>query len=584
RRPLLCSTSTASASPHLLMFSCCVVLFLLTTWSSAGCNPSPVLGDVVVDRYFIPKVCAREAKEGDYVRYHYNATFIDGKTFDSSHQRGAAKVGLLGEGRLIAGIDKGLQGMCVNERRTITIPPHLAYGSTGAVVPPDTTLVFDIHLLDLWNKADLVITKTITTPKDCKRSVMRTDFVRYHFNGTLLDGTLFESSYTRKQTQNSLVGEGWLVKGMDEGLLGMCVGEIRNIVIPPFKAYGEKGSGKEIPPQATLVYDVLLVDIHNPKDNVTIEDQVVSESCTRRSVAGDYIRYHYNGTFLNGVTFDTSYQRNSTYNTYIGMGYVISGMDQALLGVCTGERRRVIIPPHLAYGEQGAGDIIPPSAVLVFDLHIIDFHNPSDTVDIQITYRPEVCNDTTAVNDLVRYHYNCTLVDGTLLFSSHDYENLQDAVLGADKVIDGLDEGLRGMCVGEKRLVTVPPHLGHGEKGATGVPSSAVLVFDIELVSFEKGVPPGYLFVWLMDTPENLFEALDINKNQEVSQEEFGEFIKLQVAEGKGRIKPGLTMEQVVTDMFQNQDRNKDGVITANELKLKVDEDKEREQLRHEEL
>uniref|UniRef100_A0A4W6CMS2 peptidylprolyl isomerase n=1 Tax=Lates calcarifer TaxID=8187 RepID=A0A4W6CMS2_LATCA len=564
------------------MFSCCVVLFLLTTWSSAGCNPSPVLGDVVVDRYFIPKVCAREAKEGDYVRYHYNATFIDGKTFDSSHQRGAAKVGLLGEGRLIAGIDKGLQGMCVNERRTITIPPHLAYGSTGAgeVVPPDTTLVFDIHLLDLWNKADLVITKTITTPKDCKRSVMRTDFVRYHFNGTLLDGTLFESSYTRKQTQNSLVGEGWLVKGMDEGLLGMCVGEIRNIVIPPFKAYGEKGSGKEIPPQATLVYDVLLVDIHNPKDNVTIEDQVVSESCTRRSVAGDYIRYHYNGTFLNGVTFDTSYQRNSTYNTYIGMGYVISGMDQALLGVCTGERRRVIIPPHLAYGEQGAGDIIPPSAVLVFDLHIIDFHNPSDTVDIQITYRPEVCNDTTAVNDLVRYHYNCTLIH---THSSH-LINLQDAVLGADKVIDGLDEGLRGMCVGEKRLVTVPPHLGHGEKGATGVPSSAVLVFDIELVSFEKGVPPGYLFVWLMDTPENLFEALDINKNQEVSQEEFGEFIKLQVAEGKGRIKPGLTMEQVVTDMFQNQDRNKDGVITANELKLKVDEDKEREQLRHEEL
>lgn len=49
-----------------------------------------------------------------------------------SHQRGAAKVGLLGEGRLIAGIDKGLQDMCVNERRTVTVPPHLAYGSTGA--------------------------------------------------------------------------------------------------------------------------------------------------------------------------------------------------------------------------------------------------------------------------------------------------------------------------------------------------------------------------------------------------------------------------------------------------------------------
>lgn len=52
-------------------------------------------------------------------------------------------------------------------------------------------------------------------------------------------------SYTRKQTHDSLVGEGWLVKGMDEGLVGMCVGEVRNIVIPPFKAYGEKGSGKK---------------------------------------------------------------------------------------------------------------------------------------------------------------------------------------------------------------------------------------------------------------------------------------------------------------------------------------------------
>lgn len=539
-----------------------------------------------MDSYFTPKVCARNAKSGDYVRYHYNATLTDGKTFDSSHQRGAAKVGLLGEGRIIAGLDKGLQGMCVNERRTITVPPQMAYGSTGAgdAVPPDATLVFDVHLLDLWNKADLVVTKTITTPRDCKRSVMRTDFVRYHFNGTLLDGTVFDSSYTRKQTHNTLVGEGWQIKGMDEGLLGMCVGEIRNIIIPPFKAYGEKGSGTEIPSQATLVYDILLVDIHNPKDNITLEDQVVPKSCTRRSVVGDYIRYHYNGTFLNGVTFDTSYQRNSTYNTYIGMGYVIAGMDQALLGVCTGERRRVTIPPHLAYGEQGAGNVIPSSAVLVFDIHVIDFHNPSDKVDIQITYRPEVCNDTTAENDLVHYHYNCTLVDGTLLFSSHDYEDVQQTVLGSDKVIDGLDEGLRGMCAGEKRLVTVPPHLGHGERGATGVPSSAVLVFDIELASFEKGVPPGYLFVWLEDTPADLFKAMDTNKNEEVPQEEFGEFIKLQVAEGRGRIKPGLSMEQVVVDMFQNQDRNRDGVITVDELKLKVDEDKEREQAKHEEL
>lgn len=137
------------------------------------------------------------------------------------------------------------------------------------------------------------------------------------------------------------MGEGWLVSGLDEGLLGMCVGEVRHVVIPPFKAYGEKGSGNqpwtrglvwiwslfgsgsgprcgpvsgvmllcppgsEIPPHATLVFDILLVDLHNPKDNVTVEQQVAPEGCSRRTVAGDFIRYHYNGTFLNGVTFDT---------------------------------------------------------------------------------------------------------------------------------------------------------------------------------------------------------------------------------------------------------------------------------------
>uniref|UniRef100_A0A671QYN5 peptidylprolyl isomerase n=1 Tax=Sinocyclocheilus anshuiensis TaxID=1608454 RepID=A0A671QYN5_9TELE len=530
---------------------------LLATWFSVDCNPGPI-DDIAVDRYFIPKSCIREVKSGDFVRYHYNGTFTDGKLFDSSYDRGAAFFGQVGQKWQIAGVDKGILGMCVNEHRKITVPPHLAYGSQGAgdKVPPDTTLVFDLVLLDVFNRADQVQTKVISTPKECKRSVMRTDFVRFHFNGTLLDGSAFDSRLV---------------------LLSVLVATSKELFLVCLFS-----SGTEIPAHASLVYHILLEDLHNPKDDIIVEVMKASEPCTRKSVAGDYIRYHYNASFLNGITFDSSYQHNHTYNTYIGMGYMIAGIDKGLQGVCTGERRRIILPPHLAYGQQGAGKDIPGSAVLVFDIHVIDFHGVKDTVQVDITRKSEACNETSEVNDFIQYHYNCSLLDGTLLFTSRDYETPQDVVLGGDKIIDGLDEALRNMCVGERRTVIVPPHLGHGEKGAGIVPGSAVLRFELELVSLQKGVPEGYLFIWLEESPGHLFEALDVNQDQQVPLEEFSQFIKQQVSEGKGRLKPAQDPDSVIIDMFKNQDRNTDGLITQDELKLKVDEDAEK--TRHEEL
>ncbi|KAJ8377257.1 hypothetical protein AAFF_G00264850 [Aldrovandia affinis] len=526
-----------------------VLLFLCLTEVYVRCNPSP-LEDVVIDRYFIPRLCAREVQTGDYVRYHYNGTFTDGKKFDSSHDRGTPFIGQVGLGRLIAGMDRGVQGMCVNERRKVTVPPHLAYGSLGAgsVVPPDTVLVFDLVLLDLWNPEDKVQMFTLAKAQNCSRAVKTTDFVRYHYNGTLLDGSLFDSSYRKNQTYDAYVGQGELIKGLEEGVLGMCVGEKRTVIIPPFLAYGEKGYGTEIPPQATLVFDVLLVDLFNTKDDITVDSQEVPESCDA-----------------------SRYKRNSTYNTYIGMGYVIPGMDKALQGVCIGERRRITMPPHLAYGESGTGDVIPGSAVLIFHIHVVDFHNPMDKVDIKVIHKPAECNVTAAVNDLITYRYNCSLLDGTLLYSSDHQDKPQETVLGAKRVIEGLDTGLQGMCAGEKRVVIVPPHLAHGENGGSGVPGSAVLLFELELVDLQKGVPEGYNFIWLQDSPEQIFQAMDMNSDEEVPLEEFSAFIKIQVAEGKGRLRPGQDPDVIINDMFTNQDQNSDGRIQAAELTVKVD-------------
>ncbi len=64
-------------------------------------------------------------------------------------------------------------------------------------------------------------------------------------------------------------------------------------------------TGTRIPPQATLVFEVLMVDMFNPKDDLIVEVKEVPEGCKRRTVKGDFIRYHYNGTFQDGTAFDS---------------------------------------------------------------------------------------------------------------------------------------------------------------------------------------------------------------------------------------------------------------------------------------
>lgn len=65
----------------------------------------------------------------------------------------------------------------------------------AGLIPPDATLYFDVVMLDIWNKNDKLQITTLSKPERCNRTVENSDFVRYHYNGTLLDGTPFDSRY-----------------------------------------------------------------------------------------------------------------------------------------------------------------------------------------------------------------------------------------------------------------------------------------------------------------------------------------------------------------------------------------------------
>ncbi|HVW22236.1 MAG TPA: FKBP-type peptidyl-prolyl cis-trans isomerase [Opitutaceae bacterium] len=87
----------------------------------------------------------------------------------------------------------------------------------------------------------------------------------------------------------------------------------------------------------------------------------------------DEVAVKYTGSLLGGAVFDSSDRHGGIFTFHAGLGDVIKGWDEAVLQMKKGERRRLIIPWWLAYGDAGKPPVIPPKAVLVFDIELVDF-------------------------------------------------------------------------------------------------------------------------------------------------------------------------------------------------------------------
>jgi len=145
-----------------------------------------------------------------------------------------------------------------------------AQNNPSSAVTPDNKEASQVAKAKPAAKKAKVAAKTITTASGLKYQVLKKgtgetakdgQTVSVHYTGWLTNGTKFDSSVDRGQPFQFALGAGQVIKGWDEGVAGMKVGEKRKLTIPANLGYGDRGAGGVIPPGATLVFDVELLGV-----------------------------------------------------------------------------------------------------------------------------------------------------------------------------------------------------------------------------------------------------------------------------------------------------------------------------------
>lgn len=343
----------------------------------------------------------KKAQAGDKVKVHYTGKLLNDTVFDSSVKRGQPYEFKLGAGQVIKGWDEAIQLLQVGDKATLKIPANLAYGDrSNGMIPANSTLIFDVELMDVVEGVKQWVTKSKDTIKtasglkyiiiqknDAGAKIEKGNKVKFHFSGYFKDGKLFESTHDKGQPIEIKAGAGQLLPGWDEGLLLLKKGEKAKLFIPYTLGCGEEGRPPLIPGKSDLVFDIEIIDVTVPvkpaaynvagltpvKTASGLEYYVVNKSTNPlQAAAGKTVKVHYTGYLADGSIFDSSIERGEPIEFPLGQGYVIPGWEEGIALMNVGDKLRLVIPYYLAYGEQGRPPVIPAKADLTFDVELIE--------------------------------------------------------------------------------------------------------------------------------------------------------------------------------------------------------------------
>ncbi len=244
------------------------------------------------------------------------------------------------------------------------------------------------------------------------------DYVMVKYRGKLLDGTVFDQSEEDVPFVFQL-GYRQVILGWEKGILHFKVGSKGRMFVPPGLAYGKRGVGKVIPPNAALIFEIELLDImdvaeydrymvalekkereafeKHRREQFATDKKLIQQYCidnklkTKRTSSGisyvitkkgkgqtanpgDQLKVHYEGRLLNGTLFDSSFGAQP-FSFVLGSGKVIPGWEEGLQFFKKGSEGWLLLPSKLAYGPMSIDEDniqIPANSALVFKIKVLD--------------------------------------------------------------------------------------------------------------------------------------------------------------------------------------------------------------------
>lgn len=247
---------------------------------------------------------------------------------------------------------------------------------------------------------------TITTPSGLKYVITRKGNgekpvpgtkIKAHYKGMLTNLNVFDESYSRNEPFAFTVGNGEVIQGWDEGFQHIEEGGAGVLIIPPSLGYGSSDMGS-IPPNSTLIFEVELVKMLKPIEHKRWEVKklkpktykgglkvyTISEPKKGMKIDSlDNVDVHYAGYLIDGKKFDASWDRSEPIQFQVKVTSLIKGWQEAIVHMKNGGKYVIEIPPSMAYGERGAGGVIPPNATLIFDMQITKVNGVSAENDTE---------------------------------------------------------------------------------------------------------------------------------------------------------------------------------------------------------